>query len=50
MADAKADQISFIGRQYELFEQAVGLRDFRLEIFGNIHQNTQIGMILNSNF
>ena len=26
---------------------AVGLRDFRLEIFGDIHQDTQIGMILN---
>lgn len=47
MTDAKADQISFIGRRYEFFEQAVGLRDFRLEIFGDIHQDTQIGMILN---
>ena len=28
MTDAKADQISFIGRRYEFFEQAVGLRDF----------------------
>ncbi len=47
MTDAKADQISFVGRRYEVFEQVVGLRDFRLEIFGDIHQDTQIGMILN---
>lgn len=47
LTDTKADQISFIGRRYEFFEQAVGLRDFRLEIFGDIHQDTQIGMILN---
>ena len=47
MTDAKADQISFIGRRYEFFEQAVSLRDFRLEIFGDIHQDTQIGIILN---
>lgn len=32
LTDTKADQISFIGRRYEFFEQAVGLRDFRLEI------------------
>lgn len=48
MPDAKADKISYIGRKYELFEQAVSLRDFRLEIFGDIHQDTQIGMVLNS--
>ena len=47
LTDTKADQISFIRRRYEFFEQAVGLRDFRLEIFGDIHQDTQIGMILN---
>ena len=47
MTDAKADQISFIGRRHEFFEQAVSLRDFRLEIFGDIHQDTQIGIILN---
>lgn len=47
LTDTKADQISFIGRRYEFFEQAVGLRDFRLEIFGDIHEDTQIGMILN---
>ena len=47
LTDTKADQISFIGRRYEFFEQAVGMRDFRLEIFGDIHQDTQIGMILN---
>lgn len=39
LTDTKADQISFIGRRYEFFEQAVGLRDFRLEIFGDIHQD-----------
>lgn len=33
LTDTKADQISFIRRRYEFFEQAVGLRDFRLEIF-----------------
>ena len=47
LTDTKADQISFIGRRYEFFEQAVGLRDFRLEIFGDIHEDTQIRMILN---
>ena len=35
LTDTKADQISFIGRRYEFFERAVGLRDFRLEIFGD---------------
>ena len=47
MTDAKADNISYIGRRHEFFEQAVSLRDFRLEIFGDIHQDTHIGMILN---
>lgn len=47
MTDAKVDQIAFIGRRHEFFEQAVGLSDFRLEIFGDIHKDTQIGMILN---
>lgn len=48
MTDTKADQISFIGRGYNFFEQQVSLKDFRLEIFGDIHQETQIGMLLNN--
>lgn len=47
MTDAKADQLSFVGRRYDFFGQSVNLKDFRLEIFGDIHQDTQIGMILN---
>lgn len=47
MTDMRADQLSFIGRRYDFFEQIVNLNEFRLEIFGDIHHDTQIGMILN---
>lgn len=48
MTAGKADQLSFIGRKYEFLDQPVSLKDFTLEIFGDIPQDTHIGMILNT--
>ena len=43
-----ADQISIIGRRYGFFEQPVALREFELQIFGDLTSNTQIGTLLSN--
>ena len=43
-----ADQISTIGRRYGFFEQPVALKEFELQIFGDLASNTEIGALLGS--
>lgn len=48
MKDSDADKIAFIGRQYGFFSQPVAMEEFKLNIFGEINTDTQIGGLLNS--
>lgn len=48
LTDNRADKISYIGRGGEFFSQNIALKEFGLEIFGNISADTQIGVLLNN--
>lgn len=48
LTDAAADRISFIGRRYDISDLNKALPDFRLEIFGDVTTDTQIGGLLNA--
>ena len=43
-----ADQISAIGWRYGFFEQPVALKEFELQILGDLTSNTEIGTLLGS--
>lgn len=46
LTDGGADKISFIGRQFDFFAQHVALKEFKLEIYGDLSTDTQIGVLL----
>lgn len=48
LTDVAADRIAFIGRRYEISDLIKVLPDFRLEIFGDITLDSQIGGILSN--
>lgn len=48
ITDNGADKISYIGRSVDFFSQNTALREFGLEIFGDITTDTQIGVLLNN--
>lgn len=43
-----ADQLSVIGRQYNFFDQAIALSEFKVNIFEGLDANTQIGALLSN--
>lgn len=44
--DLDADKIAFIGRRYSFFSQPVAMKEFELNIFGEVNLATQIGGLL----
>jgi hypothetical protein len=48
LTDGGADKISFIGRQFDFFAQHVALKEFELNIFGDLNTDTQIGVLLSN--
>lgn len=48
LTDDGADKISFKGRQFGFFSQQVAIKEFELNIFGDLNADTQIGALLSS--
>lgn len=48
LTDIVADKISFIGRSYDFFTQPIALKEFELNIFGDLNADTQIGVLLSN--
>ena len=48
LTDNGADKISYIGKKVDFSFQNIALKEFGLEIFGNISTDTQIGVLLNN--
>lgn len=46
LTDGDADKISFIGRRFDFFSQPVALKEFEMNIFGDLNTDTQIGVLL----
>jgi|GEM_PF-3372498 len=46
LTDGGADKISFTGRRFGFFAHPVTLKEFELNIFGDLNTDTQIGVLL----